>query len=883
MRGLPTGTVTLLFSDIEGSTALLRRLGTQYGDVLSAQRRLMRAAISANGGLEMGTEGDSFYVVFERASNAVECCLEAQRALAAYGWPDGGIVRVRMGLHSGEPDRHQDGYVGMDVHRAARIAAAAHGGQIVLSGATRALVERQLPAGAELSDLGWHRLKDIDSPVRIYQLTAEGLPDHFPPLKSLGAQSSLPVPPAPLVGRDTELAELRLLASRPETRLVTLTGPGGVGKTRLALAVAAALAGQFEQGVYFVGLATVSSAEVMWKTLAGELRADGTGSAEETVNRHLGDRHALVVLDNLEQLDGAADVVISLLAAAPRLMVLATSRRPLHIAGEHEYLIRPLGLAAQADAHEISASGAVQLFAQHAGMVRPGFAVSEANAADVAAICQRLDGLPLAIEIAASRVKLLTPRALLARLGDSLDLSARETGRPSRHQTLRDTIAWSYELLTPDLAEAFRCMAVFAGGCDLDALAAVAIGESLRAQAVDPVALAADLLDMSLITVAEGPDSEPRLGLLETIRQYALERLGSAGELDELRRRHARYYAAAAGGLIDQLRGPGNLTAFDKLESEHDNLRAALTWSFKTTPADATGDSERIATGVQLVQALAPFWYRHSHTAEGRQWLQRAMELGTAHAGAPLAEMAHGLALLMQQQGELREALDLLERSLAIWRDLGDQSWQARELNSLGITRFQMGELSEARALLYDSIAICRETDNDRVLSMALGNLGNVLIEIGDLDEAALALKEALTLDEKLGNVFGLCNDRQALAAAALRAGRASAAQPLLSATFDYVVRSGDALLLANTLELYACVAAGCGQGPRAAFLAGAADAVRRKAGMPRPEPDAAFLERFLAPARAAAQAEEWESELAAGRLVSQQQAALLLAPAGPD
>jgi predicted ATPase/class 3 adenylate cyclase len=546
---LPTGTVTMLFSDIEGSTALLSRLGDRYGQALSDHRALLRAAFTAWHGREISTEGDSFFVVFESAGEAVGCALAAQRALAGHEWPGGDAVRVRIGLHSGEPDRHEDNYIGMDVHRAARIAGTAHGGQVVLSEATLHLAS-PLPDGVSVRDLGFHRLKDIRAPERIYQLAGPGLREDFPRLKSLGTQTSLPVPATPLVGRDDDLERLRAALSGPGVRLVTLTGTGGVGKTRLSLAAAAELDTAFPHGVFFVALATVRDADVMWKTLADNLDVDGDEAA--AVLEHLRDRRMLLVLDNLEQLHGAGEVVAALLAAAPHLVLLSTSRGPLHVQGEHEFPVPPLEVPGQADPDAVSASAAVRLFAQQAAMIRPGFAITADNAADVAAICRRLDGLPLAIELSAARVRLLTPRALLARLGHSLGLATAEAGRPLRQQTLRNIVAWSYELLTPGAARVFRRMSVFAGGCDLDALAAVAMTDHDDPAASDPLDLVAELRDVSLITVTEDADGEPRLGMLETIREYALERLEQDDDLEGARRRRAEYYAAVAERALAQ-------------------------------------------------------------------------------------------------------------------------------------------------------------------------------------------------------------------------------------------------------------------------------------------------------------------------------------------
>jgi predicted ATPase/class 3 adenylate cyclase len=878
MRQLPTGTVTMLFSDIEGSTALLGRLGERYGETLSIQRALMRSAISATHGQEIGTEGDSFFVVFSSAGDAVRCCLAAQRALAGYDWPGGAAVRVRMGLHSGEPAVQEDDYVGMDVHRAARIAAAAHGGQVVLSEATRLLVESRLADDVSVRDLGFHRLKDIEAPERIYQLAAPGLAEQFPPLKSLGAPSRLPVPLTPLIGREVDLGQVCAALTGPGVRLVTLTGTGGVGKTRLSLAAAATLDHAFPHGVFFVALAAVRDAGVMWKTIADGLDVVGDGPAVDTVTGYLRDRRALLVLDNLEQLDGAAGVVAGLLAAAPGLTVLATSRRPLHLHGEQELPVQPLEVPCEGETEEVAAFGAARLFVQQAAMVRPGFALTPANAGDIAAICRRLDGLPLAIELAASRVRLLAPRALLARLRHSLDLAAADVGQPSRQQTLRNLIAWSYDLLAPDLAEAFRRAGVFAGGCELDALAAVAVAEPGPETGSDPLQLAAGLLDVSLVTVTEGADGEPRVGMLETIREYALERLERAGDAGDARRRHAQYYAGVAERADEQLRGsgPAHLAALDRLEAEHANLRAALAWSLETTAADpGSADRERAATGLRLVLALAHFWYRHGYVTEGRRWLERAIELTAEDGGAPLAQAAHWLGVLLQQQGEPQAALSFLERSLAIWRDLGDRDQQARELNSLGITHHFLGDLDTARALLEDSAAISREIGSASRHAAALTNLGQAESDAGNFDRATQVLQEALAVDRKQGDMLGVALDQQSLAGVSLRAGRAAEARDLISEMADYVASCGDPELLATTLELAAAATADLGEGLRAARLTGAAEAVRQKTGIPLKQPE--LLERFLAPARATIAPEEWDDELAGGRALNQEQAAMLL------
>jgi tetratricopeptide (TPR) repeat protein len=525
----------------------------------------------------------------------------------------------------------------------------------------------------------------------------------------------------------------------------------------------------------------------------------------------------------------------------------------------------------------VAACGAARLFVQQADMVRPGFTLTQANAADIAAICRRLDGLPLAIELAASRVKLLAPRAVLARLGHSLGLAAADVDRPQRQQTLRDTIAWSYDLLSGDSADVLRRAGVFAGGCDLDALAAVAVADHGQGAEPDPLQLAAELLDVSLITVTEGAEGEPRVGMLETIREYALERLSQAGHLDDTRRRHAEYYAAFAERAQEQLSGPAQLASLDRLEAEHDNLRAALSWSLGTRAADPAGDQERAVTGLRLVQALGLFWYQHGHATEGRRWLERAIELASDAAGAPLARVAHWLGMLLLQQGELDAALALFERSLAIWRDLGDRDQQARELNSLGGTHRKLGDLDASRSLLEDSAAISRQIGSEVRLATALTNLGQVESAAGNYDRATQVLQEALALSRKQGDMMGAAIDQYSLAVNSLLAGRAPEARDLLSGMLDYVVSSGDTEFLVDALELSAAIAADLGDCRQAAHLAGAAEAVRQLADMPATEEDAAMLERFLAPARATVARQVWDAGLAAGRALTQEQAVTLL------
>ena len=874
----------MLFSDMEGSTRLLARLGTTYGDLLSAQRRLLRSAFGAHQGTEMGTEGDSFFVVFASAVDAVSACVEGQRALAGHAWPQGVAPLIRMGLHTGEPTRHEDGYIGMDVHRAARIAASAHGGQVVMSEATRHLIAGQLadagrgrqegedPAGLSVADLGWHRLKDIAEAEHLYQLLIPGLPDTFPPLKSLGNRGSLPRPPTPFIARGAELRDVRgLLSGADAVRLVTVTGPGGVGKTRLALAAAESVADRFGDGVFFVRLAPVTEAAVMWTTIAEALGITGDGRSPPTFFEHIADLQALLVLDNLEQLPEAAQVIAELLGVAPRVALLATSRSPLHVLGEHEYPLGPLPLPGSLPPDQPQ-EGAVELFVQYARMARPDFRLTSENADDVAAICARLDGLPLALEIAAARSRLLSPRALLARLDSSLEFEAGTAGRAERHRTLRNTISWSYDLLGPELQAFFRRMGAFAGGCDLAAISAVASG---GADAFDRVAV---LADAALLRVADGPDGEPRARMLQTVQAFARAALHEAGEWDEIRNAHASFYADLAEELSSRLEGPNALAARDRIEAELENVRVALGWCLDQPADGPSPPPERLTTGLRLCQALSWFWYAFGYTAEGHRWQRRAVAVASAAGGPDLATALHGLAVLLLQQGETAEAKDVLTTCLQIRRETGDRSRTAVELSSLGVAYWTLGDLDTGRIMLRESIDIAREIGDESRESTALSNLGAFEVGANNCEHAIELLERALAIDKRLGNVWGCAVIQSNLTAAMLRTGQADEAYASLRAQAADMVGLGDIELTIEIIELLAGAFGQRGDAGRAAKLLGAAEALREQAGMPIRGPDAELLEVFLAPARGLLSADQWEQERRAGRTLNVQEA---LAEAG--
>ncbi|MEO5711763.1 MAG: adenylate/guanylate cyclase domain-containing protein [Nocardioidaceae bacterium] len=874
MTALPSGTVTMLFSDMEASTLLLSRLGDLYVEALSSYRSLLRDAWDRWHGQEMGTEGDSFFVVFETAADAVRAAVQAQQGLAAHGWPDGVPMRVRMGLHTGSPAPHDGGYVGMDVHRAARIAAAANGGQVVVSEATAGLVGPGVVAGVHLVDLGSHQLKDLPAPEHLFQLAGEGLPRDFPPLRSLGAATGLPVPATTLVGRDTELAELEALARSPGVRLVTLTGTGGSGKTRLAIALAQRLTSAYPDGVYFVPLAAATTADAMWTSLATTLDVPAADRAPPRLFDHLVHRSAVFVLDNLEQVAGADVVVSELVTRCPHIVAVATSRRPLHVAAEHEYAVPPLDLPLTSDVEAAERSAAVQLFVQHARKVSSRFALTADNAADVSAVCRRLDGLPLAIELAAARTRLLTPTALLARLGDLLELGDSGVDRPTRHQTLRSTLTWSHDLLTPALQQSFRRLGVFSGGADLDAVAVLVVpsgsgaGAGPGAAGSETLQVVSDLVEASLCTVSEAVDSEPRIGMLETVRAYALDQLRVHGELDLAQERHAHHYLHFAEQLAPLVGGNQQLAARARFETEHENLRDALRWSFRPV-ANGTDPDERIVLGLRLCMALALLWHVGGYFSERRRWL----ELGVERAGdGDRPELARCLSLLaatLRVAGDLESARGHATASVDMWRRMGDSSTLAMALTELADVEAERGDLGVARSWYEAAVGVARDSADRAQLRVVLGEFAILEASEGHHDQSLELDLEALSIARDLGDPIGALTTEHNLACTLREMGRLGDA---LAQMRNLVPRGLDVAgpgALTALAEDYAAILAEVGEHLTAVRLLGAADTMRLRLGSPRHHVQAAEIAGPIAETRAGLSAQAWDQAYQAGRALT--------------
>jgi predicted ATPase/class 3 adenylate cyclase len=856
-------TLTFLFSDIEGSTGLEQAVGTRaYGALRERHRALLRVAFTAHGGVEQGTEGDSFFIVFRSAPGAVAAALAAQRSLAAEPWPEDAPVRVRMGVHSGEARSQGGSLVGIDINRAARIAAAAHGGQVLVSDVTRSLVRDEALEGIAFRDLGSHRLKDLKEPERLHQLLADGLRSEFPPLRTVDARpNSLPAQLTSFVGRQAERAVVADLLARH--RLVTLTGPGGTGKTRLSIEVAAQGIADFRDGVYFVALDAVRDPGLVASQIAGALGLAESGgrTARDLVVESLATKTVLLVLDNFEQVVSAAPLVADLLRSVPGLKLLVTSRSQLRISGEHEYPVPGLpappdysGLSALERARlplrdrAVEAGGletyeSVRLFVERATAVRPDFAVTNDNAPAVASICAKLQGMPLAIELAAARVKVLTPDAILARLTYQLAaLGAGSRDLPERQQTLRGTIAWSYDILDAGDRRLMERLSVFRGGIDLAAAEAVCgPAEEIDRDVVDGLG---ELADQSLVRVTEG--GETRFQMLESIREFAADMLASRGEADVVRRRFGAWFLGLAEQARPQLSGADQRRWLDRLELEHDNLRAAL------DRAVADEDAER---AIGLAFALWRFWQMRGHLFEARRRLDTIEATPWSRRSPVLrARLMEALGGVGWWQADIPAMRAAYEEAVALWRADGDRAELANALYNYSfcftvpVNPHDVGDTDPdgiGEASLQEALELYRALGDERGQANVLWGIGNREYFLNDPQAGVVALAEALEIFRRVGDRTMEAWTLHMLGGSRLRLGDIETSRGHFGAALRLFNESGDAAGLTLVFDDLASQATADNDPERAARLWGAARSLSASTGAGLASYVDQFLERF--------------------------------------
>ena len=839
----PTGIVTFLFTDVEGSTRLWEADPRAMSVALARHDALVAAAITNAGGTVFKTAGDAFCAVFRHPASAVAAAVAAQRALSTDNHTPIAPLKVRMAVHTGATEVRDGDYFGPPLNRVARLLATAHGEQIVVSRAASELLRDALPPELALRDLGEHALKDLQHAERVFQVVAPGLRAEFPPLQTpRQLLRNMPTPATPLIGRDREAALARAflglpaaqrdtippVEDRPPTRLLTLTGPGGAGKTRLALHLAAELGVGFGDGAAFVSLAALHDPELVPAAILAALDAGepGAETTRDLLREELRGRHLLLVLDNFEQIMGAAPLAADLLAQCPRLTILVTSREHLGVRGEQELPLPPLALpslpprtlanepetggSAAIDLDEIRRSEAVRLFVARAQATKPGFELTAGNAAAVVEVCRRLDGLPLAIELAAARAKLLSPQALLDRLDrfdrrlDTLSRGPRDL--PARQQTMRDAVAWSYDLLDADEQRFFTRLALFIGGATVDAVEWVSgVGSQVSGNTPDTPSPAPDtrhpipdtlvllesLTGKSLVRIDEEGD-EPRVLMFETIRDFGLERLAEDEDRRGVCDRHAAWYLGLAEEAEPLLAGSEQARWLDRLEGDQANLRAAIGW---------LREEGRIEQALRLASALWRFWWLRGDTAEGRAHLEGLLRLADGVSPAIRAKALNAAGVLAESQGDRERAERLHEESLAIARRIEDRESIAWSLNNLGVVAINQGDLARARSLLEEHLALAEAAGDMSGVATALMDLGQIAHHEGDHERARSLFSRSLEAFRALGDESCVARALNNLGSVALNLGEFARAHDLLQESLALHRRVGDRHGIASTLN----------------------------------------------------------------------------------
>ena len=754
MSSLPTESVTFLFTDIEGSTKLAQEHPEKWEVLRARHHSILHSALEAQQGYIFHVIGDAFCAAFFTARQALSAALQAQAALHKEDWGNAPI-KVRMGIHTGPAEIQNTGdYSGyLTLSRVQRLMSAGHGGQTLISQETEQLLTKPLPANVSLCDLGEHQLKDLLRPEHIYQVDSTGLPSDFPALKTLATRvNNLPTQLTPFIGREREIAAVLELIRNPDVRLVTLTGAGGTGKTRLSLQVAGAVFDQFPEGIYFVPMAETTDPDLAVSKIAQVLDVrEGNGRyLVDTLKDYLGNKTLLLILDNFEQLAGAASLTTDLLVAAPKLKLLISSRIVLRLRGEHEFPVLPLEIPNPADLpalEQLQHNESIQLFIQRARAANPKFALTKENAPAIAAICQGLEGLPLAIELAAARIKILPPQAMLAKLSNRLSfLTGGGRDLPARQQTLRNTLDWSHSLLSGQEKILFARLGIFAGGFGLEAAESVCNLDG----ALDVLSGLEILLNNSLLRQEEDTNGLNRFRMLGTVREYALERLEQQAELAVITRVHALYYVSQITRAMGfKLFSSESVVWLDWCETEHDNIRAALAWAQNSAEADEFKSV--------LIIFLSWFWYRRGYLHEGRVWAERFLGSEWATPGTPgRAGALLSSAMLALWEGNAKTAIVEAEECLALYQRQEDEQFLPVALLNLGVINVNMGRDAAAHPLLEEAGSLFLEAGQKFFYAVSLVHLGNVALGLGNPIEAQEWLEKAYPLAREVGDQWAI-------------------------------------------------------------------------------------------------------------------------------
>jgi predicted ATPase/class 3 adenylate cyclase len=821
LMNLPAGTVTLFMTDIEGSTRHWDMAPDAMRQALRRHDHLAATVISRHGGqlVKNRGEGDSLFAVFSNATEALEGALTLQIALTVEVWPTPSPLRVRIALHTGEAELRDNDYYGPSVNRCARLRALARGGQILLSEPTHTAASAALPVGAVLKDLGTQRLKDLQEPERVFEVAYPGLGGAtvaMPPPNNLPRQLTS------FVGREPQIEEVKQLLAR--TCLLTLTGSGGVGKTRLAQKVAEEVLGDYPDGAWIVELATLTDPTRVTQAIstAVKVREEAGRSLMTTLTEHLQTRTTLLILDNCEHLLAAtAGIADELLRRCPTLRILATSREPFNIGGETVYRVPSLTLPerhTQLLPEHAAQFEAVRLFVERASASAPSFALNARNGAAVSVLCRQLDGIPLAIELAAVRVKSMPIEQINSRLADRFRfLTGGSRTAPTRQQTLRALIDWSYDLLPQHERELFHRIAVFAGGFTLEAAEAVCSGD----EPIDILDVLTNLVDKSLLQVEE-EDGRARYRLLETLRQYAREKLAASGQLETLQRRHMDHYLAMVQDAERKLYGSEQAWWLERLDTEHDNLRAALAW----TP----GDPLEAEKGLHLAAAIWWFWHIRGYFTEGREWLAAKLAQGTQRT-RERARALNGAAVLARNQGDYTAARALSLESLDIKRELGDRQGIAASLNNLATLALAQSDYNAAAPFYEESCAIERKLGNRQGITSCLIGLGNVATEQGDYAAAQQLYTESLALKREMADRRGIATSLIGLGTIAFHQGRYPLARRLMQESLEIRRHLRDRRGIGTSLAALGTLALAEGEFHEAEVLLKESLAIRRDLG----------------------------------------------------